>query len=113
MSSVWRVEDSVFVIPSVTRQMLDMKVQCLVSNAEGSGGDTTVIDVACEYPVAAAGHVSHVRCSDGPSHVTISGEKAGLAGERLELACLVSAHPPPSVTWHRLDSDSAQVAITR
>ena len=47
-----------FVIPSVTRQMLDMKVQCLVTNAEGSGGDTTVIDVACEYLLSAAGHVT-------------------------------------------------------
>ena len=57
--------------------------------------------------------MTHVRCSDGPSHVTISGEKAGLAGERLQLSCLVSAHPPPSITWHRLDSDSAQVAIIK
>ena len=48
-SSLWSAEESVFLIPSLTREMLNMVVACTVSNSEGSGTDTIKIDVACEY----------------------------------------------------------------
>ena len=48
-SSLWSAEGSVFLIPSLTREMLNMVVACTVSNSEGSGTDTIKIDVACEY----------------------------------------------------------------
>ena len=38
-----------FIIPSVSREMLDMKVECGVTNAEGRGSDSVTIAVACEY----------------------------------------------------------------
>ena len=47
-SSLWSAEESVFLIPSLTREMLNMVVACTVSNSEGSGSDTIKIDVACE-----------------------------------------------------------------
>ena len=46
---MWRVEDNMFIIPSVSREMLDMKVECGVTNTEGRGADSVVITVACEY----------------------------------------------------------------
>ena len=48
-SSLWSAEESVLLIPSLTREMLNMVVACTVSNSEGSGTDTIKIDVACEY----------------------------------------------------------------
>ena len=49
MSSMWRLEDNLFIIPSVSREMLDMKVECGVTNTQGRGSDSVAIDVACEY----------------------------------------------------------------
>ena len=46
---MWRVEGNMFIIPSVSREMLDMKVECGVTNAEGRGSDSVTIAVACEY----------------------------------------------------------------
>ena len=48
--------------------------------------------------------------SDGPSHVSISGEKNGLAGQTIQLLCVLDSHPPPSITWYRL-KDSSQVSF--
>ena len=42
-----------FIIPSVSREMLDMKVECGVTNAEGRGSDSVTIAVACEYQLSA------------------------------------------------------------
>ena len=87
-----------FVIPSVTRQMLDMKVQCLVTNAEGSGGDTTVIDVACEYTVSAAGHVTRdtravFRRAEPRDHLRGEGWPGGGAAA----AVVPGVRPPPAL----------------
>lgn len=53
ISSMWRVEGNMFIIPSVSREMLDMKVECGVTNAEGRGSDSVTIAVACEYQLSA------------------------------------------------------------
>ena len=45
---MWTVEDNMFLIPGVTREMLHMKVECIVTNSEGSGMDTTIVDVSCK-----------------------------------------------------------------
>ena len=89
-----------FVIPSVTRQMLDMKVQCLVTNAEGSGGDTTVIDVACEYLLSAAEHVTRdtravFRRAEPRDHLRGEGWPGGGAA-----AAVVPGVRPPPALYH-------------
>lgn len=48
-SSLWSAEENVFTIPSLTREMVNMVVACTASNSEGSGTDTTKIDVTCQY----------------------------------------------------------------
>ena len=45
---MWTVEDNMFLIPGVTREMLNMKVDCTVTNSEGSGMATTIVDVSCK-----------------------------------------------------------------
>ena len=45
---MWTVEDNMFLIPGVTREMLNMKVDCTVTNSEGSGVATTIVDVSCK-----------------------------------------------------------------
>lgn len=48
VSSMWTVEENRFLIGSVSREMLNMKIKCEVTNSEGSGEDTSNIDVACK-----------------------------------------------------------------
>lgn len=47
--------------------------------------------------------------ADGPSHISISGEKTGLAGQTIHLDCIVQSHPPPSITWYKVAAKSSQV----
>ena len=47
-SSLWSAEEEVFMIPSLTREMVNMVVACTASNSEGSGTDNTKIDVTCQ-----------------------------------------------------------------
>ena len=48
VSSMWTVEENRFLIGSVSREMLNMKIKCEVTNSEGSGENTSNIDVACK-----------------------------------------------------------------
>jgi len=93
ISSMWTVEDNMFLIPGVTREMLHMKIKCSATNSEGTGTDIIVVDV-----------------SYGPSHISISGEKTGLAGQTIHLDCIVQSHPPPSITWYKVAAKSSQIA---
>ena len=45
---MWRVEENMFLIPGVTREMINMKVKCHVTNDEGAGEKSVTIDVACK-----------------------------------------------------------------
>lgn len=45
---MWSVEENVFKIGKVTREMLNMKIKCEVTNSEGAGEDSANIDVACK-----------------------------------------------------------------
>ena len=109
-SSLWSAEESVFLIPSLTREMLNMVVACTVSNSEGSGSDTIKIDVACELLIldielSISTWLSDIFykkiVADGPSHVTISGTKTGTLGQTMQLACLAQSNPPANIIWYR------------
>ena len=53
--------------------------------------------------------ITHFSLTDGPSHISISGEKTGLAGQTIHLDCIVQSHPPPTITWYKVAGGSSQV----
>ena len=54
--------------------------------------------------------ITRILTSDWPKYSSPkSGEKAGLAGQTIQLLCVLDCHPPPSITWYRL-RDSSQVS---